>query len=397
MAGLTSIETRPDGDGDMDHLTATATGAAGLASPAARWTIAFAWVMGVASGVLSAGALVLMEGPTGAVYLFDFASFLVALLIARGNPWHGAVGGAGMVLGGLAWGVSSGAPASVVGQLVALAVMSQVLGVLWRLVLRWVVRRERWHRSEAVQAQRDTAAARHATRLVEEELRQVRVIAQPILQRIAEGAPMSDDLRRDAAIVEGTVRDRLRAPAFRHPLLVEAIGRLRAQGADVTVVSPPGPGAGQRRAGCPDRVRPRRRGRAAVGPACHPRGRRRRADAAAGWDLARLLPRELPGPSQFGTAGQRKVVPMIRIGIVDDHPAMIVGASTILNLQPDMHVAAATPTVEALLDRTTDLDLVLLDLALADHPTPAQNLRLLDARGIPVLAYTSGEQAGLVQ
>lgn len=238
MAGLTSIETRPDGDGDMDHLTATATGAAGLASPAARWTIAFAWVMGVASGVLSAGALVLMEGPTGAVYLFDFASFLVALLIARGNPWHGAVGGAGMVLGGLAWGVSSGAPASVVGQLVALAVMSQVLGVLWRLVLRWVVRRERWHRSEAAQAQRDTAAARHATRLVEEELRQVRVIAQPVLQRIAEGAPMSDDLRRDAAIVEGTVRDRLRAPAFRHPLLVEAIGRLRAQGADVTVVSP---------------------------------------------------------------------------------------------------------------------------------------------------------------
>ena len=88
---------------------------------------------------------------------------------------------------------------------------------------------------------------------------------------------------------------------------------------------------------------------------------------------------------------------MIRIGIVDDHPAMIVGASTILNLQPDMHVAAATPTVEALLDRTTDLDLVLLDLALADHTTPAQNLRLLDARGIPVLAYTSGEQAGLVQ
>lgn len=88
---------------------------------------------------------------------------------------------------------------------------------------------------------------------------------------------------------------------------------------------------------------------------------------------------------------------MIRIGIVDDHPAMIVGASTIINLQPGMHVAAAAPTVDALIAQETQLDLVLLDLALADQTTPARNLRILGEMAIPVLAYTSGERASLVQ
>lgn len=88
---------------------------------------------------------------------------------------------------------------------------------------------------------------------------------------------------------------------------------------------------------------------------------------------------------------------MIRIGMVDDHPAMIVGASTIINLQPGMHVAAAAPTVDALIAQETQLDLVLLDLALADQTTPARNLRILGEMAIPVLAYTSGERASLVQ
>jgi DNA repair photolyase len=40
-------------------------------------------------------------------------------------------------------------------------------------------------------------------------------------------------------MTEGQIRDRLRAPTFRHPALIDAIATLRSRGADVTVVSPP--------------------------------------------------------------------------------------------------------------------------------------------------------------
>lgn len=88
---------------------------------------------------------------------------------------------------------------------------------------------------------------------------------------------------------------------------------------------------------------------------------------------------------------------MIRIGIVDDHPAMVLGTSAILNIQSDMHVAAAGATISELLDHGVDIDVVLLDLVLADGSNLAVNIRELAARGIVVLAYTSGERAALVQ
>ncbi len=88
---------------------------------------------------------------------------------------------------------------------------------------------------------------------------------------------------------------------------------------------------------------------------------------------------------------------MIRIGIVDDHPAMVVGTSTIINLQSDLQVAATGPDVHSLLELTSQLDLVLLDLVLTDGSTPAQNLRRLSEHGIAVLAYTSGERASLIR
>ncbi|WP_226531033.1 LuxR C-terminal-related transcriptional regulator [Microbacterium paraoxydans] len=88
---------------------------------------------------------------------------------------------------------------------------------------------------------------------------------------------------------------------------------------------------------------------------------------------------------------------MIRIGIVDDHPAMVLGTSAIINIQSDMHVAAAGATVGELLDHAVDLDVVLLDLVLADDSNMAVNIRELTTRGIVVLAYTSGERVVLVQ
>ncbi|HMR49214.1 MAG TPA: response regulator transcription factor [Arachnia sp.] len=86
-----------------------------------------------------------------------------------------------------------------------------------------------------------------------------------------------------------------------------------------------------------------------------------------------------------------------RIGIVDDHPAVLLGAAGILRGRPGLQVVAATETVTGLLSRTTDLDLVLLDLVLADGSTPAQNISRLTRLHVPVLAFTSGDRPEVVR
>jgi DNA-binding NarL/FixJ family response regulator len=85
------------------------------------------------------------------------------------------------------------------------------------------------------------------------------------------------------------------------------------------------------------------------------------------------------------------------IGIVDDHPAVILGVSAILNAQADLQVVRAGATVDALLKSGCSFDLVLLDLVLADGSTPGENMRGLAEAGIPVLAFTSGDQPELVR
>lgn len=98
-----------------------------------------------------------------------------------------------------------------------------------------------------------------------------------------------------------------------------------------------------------------------------------------------------------GVHGRAVSVMRAKIGVVDDHPAVVLGVTGILNAQPDLHVVAVGSTVAELLDHVAVLDVVLLDLVLADGSTPAANIRALAAGGTPVLAYTSGDRAALVR
>lgn len=86
-----------------------------------------------------------------------------------------------------------------------------------------------------------------------------------------------------------------------------------------------------------------------------------------------------------------------RIGMVDDHPAIMLGVGAILNAQPDLHVVAAAASVRELLGQAEQLDCVLLDLRLADGSSPTRNLATLTAQGIPVLVYTSGDRPDLIR
>lgn len=97
------------------------------------------------------------------------------------------------------------------------------------------------------------------------------------------------------------------------------------------------------------------------------------------------------GTDEWGTP-MRAVV-----GIVDDHPAVVLGVATLLGVQPGLVVAASGATVAELLSRHTAFDVVLLDLSLGDASTPAENLRALAGTGARVLVYTTGDRPQLVR
>ncbi len=86
-----------------------------------------------------------------------------------------------------------------------------------------------------------------------------------------------------------------------------------------------------------------------------------------------------------------------RVGIVDDHPAIILGTTAILNAQPDMHVVAIGATVAELLTLRLRLDVVLLDLVLADGSSPAENVNGLAPVATHIIAFTSGDRPRLVR
>lgn len=85
------------------------------------------------------------------------------------------------------------------------------------------------------------------------------------------------------------------------------------------------------------------------------------------------------------------------IGLVDDHFAVSLGITALLEETDDLRLVATARTVPELLEGGQQLDLVLLDLSLADRSMPEDNVAALTEQGIPSLAYTSGENAFLIR
>ncbi len=86
-----------------------------------------------------------------------------------------------------------------------------------------------------------------------------------------------------------------------------------------------------------------------------------------------------------------------QIGIVDDHPAVVLGLSNVINMHGGLFLAGAGSTVPELMRQSVHYDLVLLDLTLGDGSQPADNIRTLTSRDIPALVYTSGDQPHLIR
>ena len=86
----------------------------------------------------------------------------------------------------------------------------------------------------------------------------------------------------------------------------------------------------------------------------------------------------------------------LRVGVVDDHPAVALGATVLINAQPDMMVVGSAVSVHALLDLDQRYDVVLLDLMLPDS-SPSENVRALQKHSIATIVYTAAEHPDLVR
>lgn len=106
-----------------------------------------------------------------------------------------------------------------------------------------------------------------------------------------------------------------------------------------------------------------------------------------------------------GARGRRgshgSAVRQVRVGAVDDHPAVLEGIRAVLaDRAPDLEFVRFAGTVTALLaagDPGPGLDVVLLDLRLDDASRPAENVSRLREAGVRVLVFTQGDDNDLTR
>lgn len=86
-----------------------------------------------------------------------------------------------------------------------------------------------------------------------------------------------------------------------------------------------------------------------------------------------------------------------RIALVEDHALIAIGFRDLVAQEADLDLAGMVETVADLDGIEGDLDLVVLDLRLADGSSPADNVRAVHERGAHVLVYTGAEDRRLIQ
>lgn len=80
----------------------------------------------------------------------------------------------------------------------------------------------------------------------------------------------------------------------------------------------------------------------------------------------------------------------ISVAGVDDRPVMLAGLTKLSEISPRISYDASASTVDALLAGGTALDVVLLELSLADGSSPGDNVAKIVSTGARVLIYTDG-------
>ena len=164
------------------------------------------------------------------LWAMEYAAYLVSFLIVRGNLATGALGSTLVVALAvtLAWPRQPSVEQWML--LLGIPLGSVLAAVVWHLVLRWLVARERHHRTSAARDAERAEADAEALATTRDELARIRAEVTPLLRRVAAGEELSGSLHAELAFVEASLRDRIRAPQLNHPELVSTIGTLRRHG-----------------------------------------------------------------------------------------------------------------------------------------------------------------------
>ena len=86
-----------------------------------------------------------------------------------------------------------------------------------------------------------------------------------------------------------------------------------------------------------------------------------------------------------------------RVAVVDDHELVSIAVQNLLDVADGLTFARHAASVDDLVRRMRDADLVLLDLSLRDGTDPGDNVRRIREWGAEVLVLTSGEDPYLVR
>jgi DNA-binding NarL/FixJ family response regulator len=86
-----------------------------------------------------------------------------------------------------------------------------------------------------------------------------------------------------------------------------------------------------------------------------------------------------------------------KIALVEDHALIALGFRDLVGTASDLRLVGMVDTVAGLDGLAESVDLVVLDLRLADGSLPADNVRAVHERGAHVLVYTGAEDRRLIQ
>jgi two-component system, NarL family, response regulator DevR len=79
------------------------------------------------------------------------------------------------------------------------------------------------------------------------------------------------------------------------------------------------------------------------------------------------------------------------IAHVDDHETVQLGFAALIAPESDLELRLSAPTIEPVLERLAEFDLIVLDLRLSDGSSVESNMARLIEGGAQVLAFTAGD------
>ena len=182
-------------------------------------------------------APITVEGyPDYAAWSLGTGWLLCILILFRGGATLAWVGMGALGVSTCVWALVSGRGAVVALQLI---VGQAVALFLWTLVAWWGQKLFKSTAETQVQI-RNTEALRVSTQamtaLLEERLEKVARRARPVLERLASDEPLDSEARLAAKVLEGELRDEIRAPALCDEQLVEAARDARRRGLEVVLL-----------------------------------------------------------------------------------------------------------------------------------------------------------------